>query len=55
MGIAGVNVDGTLKPAGILSLQANTLIQTPAVAATLEIDIWGKLASAKRSAKAQLE
>jgi NodT family efflux transporter outer membrane factor (OMF) lipoprotein len=55
MGIAGVNVDGTLKPAGILSLQANTLIQTPSAAATWEIDIWGKLASAKRSAKAQLE
>jgi len=55
MGIKGVNINGTLKPVGVYSLQANTLIQSPSVAATWEIDIWGKLASAKRSAKAQLE
>ena len=55
MGIAGTSATGTLKPVGILSLQANTTIQTPSVGATWEIDIWGKLAAAKRSAKAQLE
>ena len=55
MGITGYNSDGTLKPAAILSLQANTSFQSSAVGATWEIDIWGKLAAAKRSAKAQLE
>jgi len=55
MGIAGKDVNGTLKPIGMLSLQANTLIQSHSVSAIWEIDIWGKLASAKRSAKAQLE
>lgn len=49
------SIDGALHTTGVLSLQAGTLVQTPSVAATWEIDIWGKLASAKRSAKAQLE
>ena len=55
MGITGYNADGTLKPAPVLSLQANTTLQTPSVAAAWEVDIWGKLSAAKRSAKAQLE
>ena len=55
MGVTGKDINGTLKPIGVFSLQANTLVQSPSVAATWEIDIWGKLASAKRSAKAQLE
>jgi NodT family efflux transporter outer membrane factor (OMF) lipoprotein len=55
MGVTGINVNGPLEAIGVLSLQANTTIQSPSVASTWEIDIWGKLAAAKRSAKAQVE
>jgi len=55
MGITGYKETGMLKPGGILSLEANTAIQSPSVQTTWEIDIWGKLAAAKRSAKAQFE
>jgi len=55
MGITRHNTDGTLNPVGILSLQASTTLQSPSVQSTWEIDIWGKLAAAKRGAKAQLQ
>jgi len=55
MGVNSRNAAGLLQPTGIFSLQASTVVQSPSAQATWEIDIWGKYAAAKRSAKAQLE
>ena len=55
VGVSGRNIGGTLQSVWSYSMLMESTVQTTAVAATWEIDVWGKLASVERSQRAALE